>query len=259
MDESLKIGIIGSGNVASYIAHRLHALSIPVSGIYARNNQKSEQLAKSVDAPVFYSLTDCKNLDLLIISVKDDAIKELLKYISDTSASLVHTSGSTDMQVFADSKFQSYGIFYPLQTFHKNLPPPPADFPLLIEANNKKLLQLLVELGKKITGNVFICDSEQRKKIHLAAVFASNFSNCLYSIAEDILRETNMEPHLLYPLIRQTSEKAKGGNSFHYQTGPAYRGDKVVQQAHLEELKNKKEWQNLYRILSAAIEKKAKG
>ena len=145
--------------------------------------------------------------DVYIICVKDDYIEDIANQFFFTDKLIVHTSGSVALEAL--NKFDNYGIFYPLQTFSKEKDVDVSIIPFCIEASNTETENILLSFGKSLSKNVQMINSEQRKKIHLAAVFACNFSNYMYTIAEDLLQQNNIDFELLKPLILETAKKYK--------------------------------------------------
>jgi len=92
--------------------------------------------------------------------------------------------------------------------------------------------------------------------LHVAGVFACNFTNLNYVIAEEILRENNISFDLIKPLIRETASKVMGISPLKVQTGPAVREDRAIMDKHVELLASKPEYASLYNTLSKLIIKK---
>jgi predicted short-subunit dehydrogenase-like oxidoreductase (DUF2520 family) len=194
---------------------------------------------------------------MYIFSVKDAVLSGVLKKFPRFSGLWVHTAGSLPLTIFAGYS-QRYGVFYPLQTFSKNREVHFENIPLFIEANNQGDEEILEAIASTLTEKVICLSSEKRKFLHLAAVFACNFTNHLYVQAAEIMEEQGLSPDLLFPLIRETAEKIKDLPPREAQTGPAVRYDENVIQAHLELLDKDIEKQNLYRTISRSIYKKTK-
>ena len=247
------IVLIGSGNVATHLGKALYDAGSNIAQVWSRNIQNAKILASSIDAQATDSLKDINtNADLYIISVKDDAIEDILKSPSLKGKTIIHTAGSVAMSVLALCT-ENHGVFYPLQTFSKSKKVSFTDIPILIEANNPTLEQELVVLGKEISQKVSIASSEQRKYLHVAAVFACNFTNYFYEIAQDLLEQNNLDFELIRPLILETAEKAQTNQPKSVQTGPAVRKDTKVINSHLELLSSNPEIQKLYKELSERI------
>jgi predicted short-subunit dehydrogenase-like oxidoreductase (DUF2520 family) len=142
---------------------------------------------------------------------------------------------------------------YPLQTFTKNTKLNYSEIPFLIEANNSRTLNFIKNIASLISENVVETNSEQRKNIHIAAVFACNFTNYLYTIADNLLENQNLSFDLLKPLIKETTRKAIEFKPEQNQTGPAKRKDLNVINKHLKALNQTPDIQKLYKIISDMI------
>jgi predicted short-subunit dehydrogenase-like oxidoreductase (DUF2520 family) len=188
---------------------------------------------------------------LYSVAIKDDAIENVLQQIIDKNIFIVHTSGSIPITVFEQTGFNNYGIFYPLQTFSKLKAINLLDVPFCIEANEQE--DILVELANKLSNSVHRVDSEQRKKLHLAAVFACNFTNHMYAIAEDLCLKNNVNFNILKPLIRETAEKITLNHAKDVQTGPAKRKDEKIIENHIEQLSDSKSYQDIYKLITESI------
>ena len=145
---------------------------------------------------------------------------------------VVHTAGAIDIEIFED-RFNQYGVLYPVQTFNKDVKME-YNIPFCIEANNKKFEEELKKIANTLSSSVYILNSKERRYLHLAAVFAANFSNHMYSISHKILNERNIDFKILLPLIEQTSNKIKSTNPIYAQTGPAKRKDIKTLESHVD-------------------------
>lgn len=248
-----KIVIIGSGNVATHLGVALKKSNYSIVQVYSLHKSFAGKLAK--DLKCKYTIDPLKidkSADIYFIAVNDDAIVEVVKQLVLNEKIVVHTSGSVEMNILKPSS-KNYGVFYPLQTFSKNTKVDFKTIPICIEANNSVTLKVLCSIAKNISGNVQKINSAQRKSIHLAAVFANNFSNHLYTIASSILASANVSFDILKPLIEETARKIKNSPPNETQTGPAIRDDKKTINNHLKMLSNKKEYQQLYSLMSKSI------
>ncbi|MDE6009160.1 MAG: DUF2520 domain-containing protein [Muribaculaceae bacterium] len=234
MEKNKKIAIIGKGNVGT---HLVNALAEKVEVI-------------SVDSRSLANFpSDCI---LAIISVSDRAIIGVAESIAGKVPFIAHTSGSIGIESLKGTA-PNYGVFYPLQTFTKGNSMSYSDIPFFIEGNNRQTVAFLSEIAGKISPTVIEADSEKRKHLHLASVFACNFSNHLAYIADNILREKNMDVSLLLPLLRRTVEKLQSLPPAEAQTGPAVREDYPVINSHLEMLSDKPEAKEIYQLLTSDI------
>ena len=245
-----RLSFIGSGNVATHLALAFLAKGYTIAEIYSRTPAHAERLAAKTGAE---NLTDIKALgkaDIYIIAVDDKAIPELADAMPLTSALVLHTAGSVDVNVLR--KFDNYGVLYPLQSLHREHCADISAVPFLIEANTRDNLTRIAGLAGSISSIIRNVDSAQRRKIHLAAVFACNFVNALLAAACGIAAD---DFSLLEPLVCNTVEKAfRAKHPKDVQTGPALRGDITTINKHLDMLKAHPKLQETYSLLSKIIE-----
>ena len=243
-----KISIIGSGNVAWHLSTNFVKIGIKVTHIFGRNTIDVHSLCKKVNAIHSKSIKDLPKNQLVIICTPDDAITNICKSI-DSSCPIAYTSGSVEIQSLPYR--EKIGVIYPLQTFSKNIKIKLNKVPFFIESTNNLLQKQLYNLTLKISNNVKIIDSIQRKKIHLAAVFVNNFTNHIIYQAQNYAKTNSINFKDLMPLLEETFNKINIESAFKSQTGPARRGDNNIIKQHIEILKgNSKE---IYMLLSKSI------
>lgn len=248
-----KIILIGAGNVATHLGLAFKKSKHTILQVYSPTKRSANALASILNAK---PVTDLKKIDqdgdIYIIAIKDDVIIHVVKQLRLKDKIVVHTSGSTPMDILKNTS-KNYGVFYPLQTFSKSKKIEFKNIPICLEASNADTYKALDSIANGISDTVRKVNSKQRKAIHVAAVFACNFSNHLYAIAEQILKENKLSLDILKPLIQETADKIKNNSPLKMQTGPAKRGDKKIMDAHLKMLAEKKEYQQLYKLLSQSI------
>lgn len=227
------IAIIGRGNVATHLYEALKDKT-PVCMVNPHTLE---------DMPA--------NPDIILVSVKDDAISDVVSKIPETNAVIAHTAGSIPIDTLA--RFKNHGVFYPLQTFTKHTSLDYSEIPVFIEASNPFSAEKLMELASLFSNKVIEADSETRKSLHIAAVFACNFSNAMAAVAEDILKEKGLNFDVMLPLLSQTINKLKHASPRRAQTGPASRGDLKVMDSHLEMLKDNPCLAEIYKNISDLI------
>ncbi len=255
MKEINQIVIIGSGNVATHLSLALKEVEKEILQVYSRTAANAKILAGNVEANFTTEPEEVAgNADLYIIAVSDDALIQVAERINFNNNLVVHTSGSATIDVLKNFS-SNYGVFYPLQTFSKSRKVDFSEIPVCIEANNIENIERLKSLALSLTDKIYFIDSEKRRTLHLAAVFASNFSNFMYSIAQKIVQDNELDFDMLKPLIQETAEKVQQVLPEDAQTGPAKRGDEMIMKLHVEMLKDYPEYQELYRILSEGIGK----
>jgi len=248
----MNVSIIGSGNVAHHLANGLYNSGHNILQVYSRNLEHAYELAKKVSAKATNQLTSIfPDADFYLICVSDSAITEIIKQLEFEPRLIAHTSGSIPMLVL--SKFKNHGVFYPLQTFTKDRALSLSQIPICIETNNEEAKKQLMGLANSLSSNLVEINSEQRKQCHLAAVFANNFVNHMYALANQILQDKNLPFELLKPLITETASKVQQLSPTESQTGPAIRNDLLVMEAHLQQLKSDK-LEKLYSFVSSSIQ-----
>lgn len=253
----MKIIILGSGRLATQLALALCEAGLPPLQIYSRTMAHAQRLAHKLSPqtePIDSIAALRLDADYYILALSDAALPDLIAQMPSVDAVLAHTAGSVPMSVF-EGKTSSYGVFYPLQTFSLDRKLNFAEIPLYIEANGTESLAKLNALASKVSKHCYEADSSQRKALHLAAVFACNFTNHMYSISQALLSESHLPPSSLAALISETAAKAALMPAIDAQTGPAMRGDASTMQAHQQLLTAHPEWQELYTMLSDDIQR----
>lgn len=249
------ITFIGAGNVAWHLAQALEDAGHTIAEVYSRNMAQAQALARQL-----YDVRPVDSLDFagsraetFILAVPDGAGLAVLKdTVLPPGAAICHTSGTLPLSLL--DGFANRGVFYPLQTFSKNRPLNVGRVPFCIEANSRPTEEKLVALAQSISRTVYLVSSQERKVLHVGAVFACNFTNHLLAVAKDLVEAENLEFDLLKPLIEETFAKALAAASpAGVQTGPAVRGDEQTIQSHLKHLSDKPLQQKIYRLLTESI------
>lgn len=249
----MNIVLLGSGNVATHLATALKAAEENVVQVFSPNLNNAKRLAYRLDAQAVNNLSEIDNdADLYIISVKDDAIAQVAASLSNVDGLVVHTSGTTDIRVIS-SVSKKAGVFYPLQTFSKAKELDFSTVPLCIEATDAVQLEKLKILAHKLSNKVYELDGQKRRVLHLSAVFACNFTNHLYAMANELLVKNDLDFDIIRPLIAETAHKILDDLPANVQTGPAIRNDKSTMNKHLMMLSDLPELQEIYQTLSNSI------
>jgi predicted short-subunit dehydrogenase-like oxidoreductase (DUF2520 family) len=253
-----KIVLFGAGNLATNLALALKKEGFDILQVYNRTVSHGKKLAEKVDATYISDLSKLNPVaDLYIISVSDSAIKSIADKVHLKDKLIIHTSGSMDIDILQRAS-SNYGVFHSPQTFSKSKPVSFRNLHIDIQANNKRSEEALVEFAGILCNNVHVVNSEQRKIIHIAAVFAGNFTNFMYSIAEDILTGNDLPFDLMHPIIKKTSENSKYKDPFKRQTGPAVREDYEVLANHRKVLAKYPQYRAIYDLISKNIIKHKK-
>ncbi|MFO7368807.1 MAG: DUF2520 domain-containing protein [Bacteroidales bacterium] len=246
--------LVGAGNVAWHLGHHLVGAGFHVVQVLNRSRENGIRLAQELKAP-YCSDADSMNpeADLYILAVSDDSLGKVLNGGRFRQKGLVvHTSGSVSMNIF-EGRALNFGVLYPLQTFTRGKAVSFKEVPLFVEANRSENLAKLEFVASKLSDSVHRADSAMRLQLHVAAVFASNFSNHLFSIADELLSEKGLSFDVLKPLIRETLSKAMIMPPRDAQTGPAVRGNMAILEKHLEMLLPHPELREIYRLISERI------
>lgn len=247
-----KTVIIGAGNVATHLAHAYRDI-LNISQVFSRSMKNAKILADSIKCNDYTDKPESitADADIYIFAVKDDAIGPLLDRINIPEKALaIHTSGSVSKNIF-ENRANRFGILYPLQTFTKNIPVDFSKIAFFIEGDSAETCREIELLAKTLSGKVYEADSDQRKRLHIAAVFACNFANNMWSIANEITDKNDLPFDVLLPLIQATVDKLKYTSPLNAQTGPAVRQDHVIINNHIDMLDGGKK--NIYRIISDNI------
>jgi predicted short-subunit dehydrogenase-like oxidoreductase (DUF2520 family) len=252
----MRISFMGAGRVAHHLAHVL-SQHHQIVQIYSRTLATAQTLATQVNATATMNIAELNpEIDLVIIAVSDQAIASVISNVHQQlpKVLIVHTSGSTDIEVLAQIHARA-GVFYPLQTFSLDRDIPWLDTPIFVEAKSEDDLVLLVEFANQLSTRVYSYTSAQRLSLHLAAVFACNFTNYCYDMAKQIVDAQHVDFSLLYPLILETANKALHNDPKQMQTGPAMRGDQNILKMHEQMLQKaqREDLKNIYQLMSQQI------
>jgi predicted short-subunit dehydrogenase-like oxidoreductase (DUF2520 family) len=252
----MKITILGAGNVATQLALVLKKTGHEIVQVYNRSNDAGIELAKTVGASFTADLGQLQEADVYLVAVKDDAIAEVAEALKTDNKIVAHTSGTKSKDLLQNTS-ANFGIFYPLQTMTKSAKVDFKNVPILVEGNNRQTSLKLEELAKCISKNVHLVDEQQRQWIHVAAVFANNFTNHMYGISEQILLSHGLPFEILKPLIFNFIQNLQEHSPSEIQTGPAIRGDFKTIEKHLQLLGDDTRLQKVYQVLTDSIIERA--
>ena len=240
----MKIALIGAGNVATHMAEAFYDRG-ELCQVVARTRESASRLAAKINRDLdsarrSHCHCDAVNdlgglrddMDLYLIAVNDDSVESVVCMTPDFQGIWAHTSGSVSLDVFRGRK-SNYGVFYPLQTFSRDVPVRFDDVPMLVEGSSRQVAGMLFDMASKISRRVMAADSKTREAIHVAAVFACNFANLMWSEADRLLRPQGMDIRFMLPLLQATLDKLAVKTPREAMTGPARRGDMAVIDKHL--------------------------
>ena len=256
--EDTSIAFIGAGNLATNLAKALYWKGFRIVQVYSRTKESAQELAQTVEAVYTTDLQAVtKEAQLYIVSLKDAAFVELLPQIvsGKENALWVHTAGSIPMNIW-QGHVARHGVLYPMQTFSKQREVDFGQIPFFVEGNSEEDVRLLKDIASALSEKVYEASSEQRKSLHLAAVFACNFTNHIYALAVKLLQGQGIPADVLLPLIDETAAKIHTMSPREAQTGPAIRYDENVINKHLAMLDDP-DMRTIYRLISQSIHKEA--
>lgn len=250
----MKIVLIGAGNLATHLGKALHAAGHDMVQVFSRTMQSAETLASLLDAEPLTDMAQVRDdADVYIFSVKDSALEQLISQLcGDDEKVFLHTAGSMPMSVFR-GKALHYGVLYPMQTFSKQREVDFSIIPCFIEANDEFALKQIEGLAGQISHRVYQLSSEDRKYLHLSAVFACNFANHCYAASQELLQQHGIPFDVMLPLIDETAAKVHGMTPKEAQTGPAVRYDENVIGKQIRLLENQPYFQKIYDCMSKSI------
>ncbi len=249
-----KVHIVGAGNVGQALARVVKDVGLQEITMFSKSKTTSH-LSHDLQ-PLLKPYDDLYKApaDLIILAVNDDRIETVAEMIPQRGQVVVHTSGSTPLDVL--KKFPARGVIYPLQTFTAGHPVSWDNIPVFIEAADDLTRKRLLQFCSAFSPNCLVARSDERMKLHVSAVFVANFVNHLFVLAHQLLQENNRDFSLLMPLIRQTIDKAQQMPPIEAQTGPAVRNDLKTINKHLEMLENHPGKKEIYRLISQSIKEK---
>ncbi len=249
-----RVVVIGSGNVAEILAEAIaDGSGYALVQIYARNRERGEYIAGKVGCRWTDDPQSLAEADIYLIAVSDTAVGPIARMLDFGGAVVAHTAGSVSIDELSGCS-EHTGVFYPLQSFTAGRSLDLHGVPFFIEGSSDRALEALRDLGNALSGRVIEIHSEERKRLHLAAVFVSNFANHMFALGENLLEEYGLSAEWIKPLMRETADKALHASSAAtVQTGPARRNDLVTQKKHLELLQDRPQMQQLYKMISQSI------
>jgi len=247
------IVIIGAGNVAWHLGHQFKAAGHNIVQVYNRGIERGEELAVELNCENTNTLDGInKNADIYILAVSDHGIDDIILGLRLEGKVVAHTSGSVPLKGMEYISAEC-GIFYPLQTLTRRNPVSFKGVPIFIEAANENVTRILTELAESIGGKVYYLAGNKRRAVHVAAVFANNFTNYLYGISRQIMDREKLPFDMLFPLLQETLNKIKDNDPHEIQTGPARRADYKTIEEHLKYLAHREDQREVYLVLAECI------
>lgn len=239
--------------MASSLCNELYNAGHVIDSVVSEKGMSARNLAKMCNAEWSAELLFPESTQIIIVSVPDRNLSDVLQDLRFSQGTLVaHTAGSFGLEVFP-AAMELRGVFYPLQTFSIGRKIDYKNLPVLIETDDKRSEKVLSDIALSTGAAVNYIDAAHRRKLHVAAVFVSNFVNYMLTTGKNIAEQEDFSLDILIPLIRETFAKALEQGPENSQTGPASRNDRVTIDRHLELLRESPELQGLYRSITDSI------
>lgn len=250
----MNIAVIGSGNIATFFSRKLNATGFKIVQVMSKNIENAKALAAEFHCEATDQLSALdKTADIFLFAVKDDILLEMVKKISLPGKLVIHTAGSVGL-VELSTISEQVACIWPVYSVQKDKIPARENIPLVINAANEEALQKVIPVAAAISDLHYFLSDDQKKQLHLAAVFANNFTNHLYTLSKRILEEKNIPFDILHPMIQATAEKLLQNDPEQNQTGPAIRHDEKTIEKHLEMLGHDEHLLHLYLELTRSIQ-----
>lgn len=252
----MKIVFVGAGNLATRLSLAMQRVGMQIGQVYSHTPESARQLAGKLGCTWTTDLSALQaDADMYVFSLKDTVLAEVIAQVKPNNGLWIHTAGSMPMNIF-EGYAGRYGVLYPLQTFSKGREVRFDVIPFFLESNTKKDADYLKNIASALSENVRFMSSEKRRSLHLAAVFACNFTNHIYALSYKLLEKEEIPADVLLPLIDETAAKIHAMSPAAAQTGPAIRYDENVINKHLAML-NDSDMRAVYQLLSQSIYKEA--
>ena len=255
----MRIVLVGAGGLATNLGLALHEAGHDVLAVFSRTIEHARLLAERIGSQPTDDIRALpREADLFIVSVKDAVLKDVVRQLVQgrEEQCFAHTAGSMPLTLF-QGLAHHYGVFYPMQSFSKERRVDFSEIPVFLEASDASTLTRLKTLSATFTPHVYELSTDERKYLHLAAVFACNFANHCYALSAEILQQHGLPFSVMLPLIDETARKVHHLSPVEAQTGPAVRYDQNVI-GKQQELLEDPEIRELYKRLSKSIHQHAK-
>ena len=255
--EPVSVVLLGAGRVATHLAPALVKAGCRIVQVWSRTETSAAKIADPLGVAHTDNLDAVSiDADIYIACVADGALPEVAaRIVARVGAAplFLHTAGSVGLELWRQCGASRYGILYPLQTFSKERVVEVSKVSFFVEASDEMTMVAIEELAHRLSDKVFRADSKRRARLHVAAVFACNFTNAMYGVAHQLLSEENIPFEVLLPLIDETAAKVHTLDPHDAQTGPAVRGDVAVMQNHMEALADNEDLHAMYALISNYI------
>lgn len=249
----MKIVMLGSGNMATFLALRLQQSGHSFIQVYSRELSRAESLAKQVDATAIDEISRVSmEADVYFLAVKDDYVTSLLQSLKNRKGLFIFLSGSLFMEELL-AIHSPLGCLWCMYSIQKEKLPEHRNIPIFIQFDRPEIQDTLVQIAASLSDEITVVSDHQKRWLHLSAVFSNNFTNHLVAIAQELLKQHGLDEKLILPILNQTVSNLHEKSAKELQTGPAIRHDEGILKKHLELLSSTPAWEKVYQALSTSI------
>ena len=243
--------LIGTGNMAYFLAHRLQEMGFECKGVFGRDRSEATEIATVAKSKIFDSIEEVEESDCCIIAVSDHAIAEVSNQLKLKRSVVIHTAGSVSLNAILQ---ENKAVLWPIYSIIKTNLPIHKDFPIVCDFNNEIAKNMVMNVASALSDNVSQADDEKRKWMHLIAAMGNNFINHIMTIIENLCKENNISFDIFKPILQQTFHNIEANSPYELQSGAAKRNDEKTMKNHVALLSVNPYWENIYKVLSASIE-----
>ena len=244
--------LIGTGNMAWFLAGRLRDAGFGCMGVYGRDADKAQELAERAGGPIIEWLEDLNDdADCTIVAVSDHSIAEVANSLTLTNSVVLHNAGAVPLEIINN---EHKAVLWFIYSILKTELPDHRAIPVMWEASSPKAANVVKAIGGAVSDIMMEGGAGKRQWLHLSAVFANNFTNHLVTICEKICQEQGLSFKLMMPILQQTLYRINYKSPAELQTGPAIRKDGTTIDKHIQLLAQHPQWQQVYQSLTSSIE-----
>jgi len=248
----MKTVIVGSGNVATVLGKKIKQAGHEIVQVLSRTLEHAKILGRELGC-AYTDDNSAINMDadIYLLALSDSALHGLKELSPPGHKLVLHTAGSVPMDILGKLS-SNFGILYPLQSLRREMSPH-EPVPLLVQGNTPENTDIIKKFAESISNIVSVAGDEERLKLHVAAVIVSNFTNHLYTLAEEFCNKERVDFKMLLPLIRETAQRLDNHLPAAVQTGPAIRNDIFTLDKHLRLLSDHPRLKYIYLKMTDSI------
>jgi len=235
MKEIARVVLVGTGRMAHGLIPALKAAGTVPVGIYGRSEAGTRSWlshwGQGGDAvSVLPTLPGApREADAYLLAVSDDAL-EAVSAALPPDVLRVHFAGSGSAVLSGGPA----AVVWPIHTFTGRLDPDWSRIHVAVSARDAEAAACTVAWAQKFASSVTEVKDELRIRAHIAAVFAANYTNRMFTHAQELADEAGIPWDAYVPMLQAVCTAAATGRSAEHQTGPAHRGDRTTLALHTD-------------------------